>query len=150
MRVLVCGSRRWSNPEAIEDELKKLPPGTIIVTGGNPRVDAMVQKIAEKLGLPLEIYKADWSRYGRAAGPLRNKLMLEKARPDLLPAFPQDRAITRSIGTWNTIHQARQACVPVRIYEPWRDQFGRVQPRWPGRIPPAMRAATRSARSMTR
>jgi hypothetical protein len=34
------------------------------------------------------IYPADWTRHGKAAGPKRNQLMLDKEKPDLVIAFP--------------------------------------------------------------
>ena len=33
MKVLVCGSRKWLEQKPIERELRKLPPGTIVVHG---------------------------------------------------------------------------------------------------------------------
>jgi len=51
MKVLVTGSRDWEDAKAIERELAKLPPGTIIVHGHCPTgADAMADKIAMKLG----------------------------------------------------------------------------------------------------
>jgi hypothetical protein len=43
----------------------------------------------------------------RAAGPIRNKQMLDEAKPDLVIAFPG--------GTANTVRQVREAGVPVMV-----------------------------------
>ena len=49
---------------------------------------------------------ADWEKHGKAAGPKRNKRMLEW-KPDLVVAFPGGK------GTANMVQQARQAGVEV-------------------------------------
>ena len=49
----------------------------------------------------------DWEKHGRAAGPIRNKLMLDEGRPDLVVAFPGGR------GTANMVKQASAASVEV-------------------------------------
>lgn len=46
-----------------------------IVSGGAKGVDAMGERFAKEEGLALRIFPADWSRYGRAAGPIRNEGM---------------------------------------------------------------------------
>ena len=54
-------------------------------------------------------YPANWKKHGRAAGPIRNKQMLEEAKPDLVIAFPG------GAGTANMVKQAREAGVKVEI-----------------------------------
>jgi hypothetical protein len=43
---------------------------------------------AIEAGIPVKPYPADWRLHGRAAGPIRNTLMLVEGRPDLVVAFP--------------------------------------------------------------
>jgi UDP-N-acetylmuramoylalanine-D-glutamate ligase len=57
--------------------------------------------------IPVETYEADWDTHGKAAGPIRNKRMLDEGKPDLVVAFPGGR------GTANMISQARKAGVEV-------------------------------------
>jgi hypothetical protein len=57
-------------------------------------------------------YPADWKQHGKAAGPIRNKQMLDEGKPDLVVAF-SDRPITP--GTANMIKQAKAADVPVWV-----------------------------------
>lgn len=52
------------------------------------------------------VAKADWDRYGKSAGPIRNKRMLDWG-PDLVVAFPGGK------GTANMIKQAEDAGVKV-------------------------------------
>jgi hypothetical protein len=68
--------------------LSCLPEGTLIVHGGAPGADRMAGSLALKLGLCTPIvYPAQWKTHGKAAGPIRNRLMLDEEKPDLVIAF---------------------------------------------------------------
>jgi len=56
-------------------------------------------------------FPADWKRYRRAAGPIRNKQMIEEGKPDLVIAFHD--ALTKSRGTKNTVDLATAAGLDV-------------------------------------
>jgi len=75
----------------------------------------MAREWAQERNIPFTEVLAEWDRYGRAAGPLRNKKMLEE-KPDLVVAFTTD--IETSRGTANMVKQARQAGIPVVIKSP--------------------------------
>ena len=57
-------------------------------------------------------FPADWAAHGRAAGPIRNKRMLDEGRPDLVVAFPGGR------GTANMVQQAMDPGLPVQEVPP--------------------------------
>jgi hypothetical protein len=61
---------------------------------------------AELCGMKIERYPAKWSEYGRAAGPIRNKEMLN-AKPNIVWAFHDD--LENSKGTANMMAQATTA-----------------------------------------
>lgn len=63
--------------------------------------------MARQLGLAVEVHPADWGRYGKAAGPIRNQEMLESGI-DLVIALPGGR------GTADMVRRAEGAGVPVR------------------------------------
>ncbi|MEW6771831.1 MAG: DUF2493 domain-containing protein [Bacillota bacterium] len=114
MRVLVCGSRDWINRAAILRELSKFPPGTVVIQGGCRGADRLAAEIARELGFTVKEFRADWQRYGpRAAGPIRNRRMLDEGKPDLVLAF--HAAIKKSRGMADIVRQARRAGVPVRV-----------------------------------
>lgn len=71
------------------------------------------QSCLRQLGLNTRRYPANWQRYGRAAGPVRNQQMLDEGKPDLILAFHQD--IVNSKGTADMIRRANRAGVPTRI-----------------------------------
>jgi hypothetical protein len=55
-------------------------------------------------------YPANWTKYGKAAGPIRNKLMLDRHRIELVIAFP-----TGGHGTRHMIELANQRGVPTHV-----------------------------------
>lgn len=119
MRVLVCGDRNWRDMIAIERELKKLPPGTIIIHGAAKGVDTLAKFVAEKIGLIVindgKGFPADWKRYGRGGGVIRNQQMIDEGKPDLVLAFHEN--IAESRGTKDMVNRARGVGVKVEIFK---------------------------------
>jgi hypothetical protein len=115
MRVLVCGNRQWTDYELIYTRLSKLPEGTIVIHGGARGADALAGIAAKVLGLDVDCNPAEWQRYSKAAGPIRNRTMLDM-KPDLVIAFNDPRV--NSCGTRNMVHQAKRRHVPIEIINP--------------------------------
>lgn len=111
MRVLVCGSRRWTDGRRIAAHLATLPMGTTVVVGGAVGADHLAAREAHGLGLKVEVHAADWARHGRRAGVLRNLEMLDSG-VDLVLAFWDGV----SKGTQHTISEARNRGIPVRVH----------------------------------
>lgn len=108
-RVIVCGGRDYTDQDAIRERLEVLRadyPDAIVIHGGAPGADSWAGHIAGRLGLDVEVYPANWKKYGRAAGPIRNREMLDSGA-DLVIAFPG------GVGTQNMITQAGLMGVPV-------------------------------------
>jgi len=84
---------------------------TVIVEGGAPGADLMAKKLALKYKLRWEEYKADWKTYGKAAGPIRNKRMLDEGKPHMVMAFHND--LSKSKGTKDMVEQAEKRGIPV-------------------------------------
>ncbi len=110
MRILVCGSRHYSNLTAVKAALVKHKP-TVVIEGGARGADRLAREAAKALGVPVETYEADWAQYGKAAGPKRNQRMLDEGKPDLVLAFPE----ADSRGTWDMVRRAWAAGVSTRI-----------------------------------
>jgi hypothetical protein len=111
MRVLCCGDRNWTSYEIIRRELEKLRPDTFIIEGCANGVDSISGDVATQLGYIVLEFPADWKKYGRAAGPIRNKQMLDEGKPDLVLAFHTD--IENSKGTKNMIEQSMKRKIRV-------------------------------------
>ena len=110
MKILVCGSRHYLIYPEFKKYLEEMDV-TSMVSGGAQGADYLAQKYAEEKGIPIFIYPADWEKHGRAAGPIRNKQMLDEGKPDMVIAF-WDR---HSKGTKNMMDQAKKAGVPVKV-----------------------------------
>lgn len=116
MKVLVCGDRNYADKEAIKRTLLDLLRAydiTCIIEGEAKGADTLGRIVAEELGITVEKYPADWLKYGRSAGPIRNRQMLVEGKPNLVIAFHDD--IEHSKGTKNMLEQARKAGVPRRL-----------------------------------
>lgn len=117
MRVLVCGSRDWTDGAAIQAALQAVlarGPVELVMHGDARGADRLAAGVAVELGLPVRAFPADWTHLGRAAGPVRNQRMLDEGQPSLVLAFP----LPRSRGTWDMMFRARAAGVAVEV---WRD-----------------------------
>ncbi|KKK70865.1 hypothetical protein LCGC14_2919710 [marine sediment metagenome] len=114
MKVIVCGDRHWIGWAAIKRELERLPSDTVIIHGAAKGADTIAGVLGVRMGLEVRVYPAEWEQFGRAAGAIRNKWMLD-ARPNLVLAFHND--IRRSRGTANMIGIARKKGVEVKLFE---------------------------------
>jgi hypothetical protein len=78
-RVIVCGSREWTDRALIHDTLAALTEhaGRVVIVHGAARgADRIAGEEARALGLDVEEHPADWRRDGRRAGLFRNARML--------------------------------------------------------------------------
>ena len=86
MKLIIAGSRTL-NPSVkdIGEQVSKFNIGiTEVVSGGADGVDSCGEEYALAADQPLKIFKADWNKHGKAAGPIRNKQMAEYADALLL------------------------------------------------------------------
>lgn len=84
MRVIVAGGRNYNDYDNVKANLDRLfknlnKEKLIIVSGGATGADAMGERYAKENGYKLEKFPADWSRWGNAAGPIRNREMAQVA-----------------------------------------------------------------------
>jgi hypothetical protein len=120
MRLLVCGSRTWTDRARLWQVLDRLvtehSDGQVVtVIEGDARgADRLAGQLARERGWRLERYPADWTRHGRAAGFRRNTRMLQQGRPDLVVAFTVG-PLAASRGTADMVRRARAAGVPVQV-----------------------------------
>ena len=110
MRLLVCGDRNWEDKEAINHALVSLAP-EVVIHGGAKGADSLAGYSAYLLNIPIEVYPAQWSLYGRGAGPIRNQQMIDEGKPDMVIWFHKD--LETSKGTKNMVHKAQDYRIPV-------------------------------------
>lgn len=114
MRVLVCGGRDYQDKDAFDYALTKLNyygDVTEICHGGAKGADALAGVWAAQWNIPCKVYKADWTKHGKSAGPIRNQFMLDDFKPNVVIAFPGGS------GTADMVRRARKAGVTVHIQE---------------------------------
>jgi len=111
MRVLVCGGRDYDNAVQLQKYMNTLDAAegvSVVIHGAARGADSLAGRWGISRRKEVIPYPADWRKHGRAAGPIRNKQMLDEGKPDLVIAFLGGR------GTENMIKQATAAGVPVR------------------------------------
>lgn len=115
--ALFCGDRNSSTSfeTMISFELASLPLRSIVVHGGCKGIDLYAAELAKLKGIECREYPADWLKYGRAAGPIRNKQMVDDEEIDVVFAFHPD--IEQSKGTKNMILQAHKKGIPVFVHD---------------------------------
>jgi len=99
----------------VEDRLNSLPKeNLIIVHGAAAGVDSIAKTWAMENDIKDLPYPAEWGKYGKSAGPIRNRQML-KDNPDieLVLAFPSPE----SRGTRDMINAAKEAGFMVEVIE---------------------------------
>lgn len=128
--LLIAGSRDFTDAETFRNvlrpvlrEMRRSGEVPTIVEGGAKGADALARAHAEANGIDVIEIRADWKKYGRAAGPKRNDAMVE---------FIQGRGIAlyfwdgKSKGTKQCIESAKKAGVPVLVYNTEEKRFTEI------------------------
>ena len=84
-------------------------PVALLLHGGARGADRLIEQAARSLSWPVEVIPAEWARYGRAAGPLRNGLLLRRALEEASPAQASVLLVVSFPGASGTASQVRQA-----------------------------------------
>ena len=111
-RILVCGSRDYNDISKVSMILRRYRDShPVIIHGAARGADACASLACRVLGYEEERHPANWKKYGKAAGPIRNREMLDSGI-DLVLAFWDGK----SPGTRNMMAIARKAGVEVKVY----------------------------------
>jgi hypothetical protein len=112
MKVIVAGSRTFNDRALMWEVLSSLPVAqlTEVVSGGARGADSLGEQWARSRGVKVTRFEADWDRYSKRAGYLRNQQMAEYA--DGLVAFWDGK----SKGTEHMINLAKRAGLWVLVY----------------------------------
>lgn len=124
MRILVSGTRHANEAHRTEvyellskytDAVRvKRPSEEItVVYGAAPGVDWIAHEWAVEHGHTAEPHAAQWGKYGKTAGPLRNQEMVNTGAT-LALAFPAAGSQGKG-GTWDLIHRAADAGMSIHV-----------------------------------
>ena len=114
-RVIIAGCRDFEDYALLKERCnhylceKMETHNVIIVSGHASGADTLGERFAEEHGLQCEIHPADWGKYGRSAGPIRNAEMAEVS--DVLIAFWDGQ----NPGTRSMIELARKKGLQVSV-----------------------------------
>jgi hypothetical protein len=119
LRIIIAGSRDFNDYELLKitlneylfynNHLKWNKKEVKIVSGGAIGADALGERYAKENLYYQNIFRPDWKLHGKAAGPIRNKLMAENA--DVLIVFWNGE----SKGTADMIKQGEKKGLKVLI-----------------------------------
>ena len=86
-----------------------------IVSGGARGVDSLAEKLANEEGFILKVFPADWNQYGKSAGPIRNRQMVEyiKEKDGVCLIFWDGQ----SRGTKNDIDLCKEYEVKYKVFD---------------------------------
>ncbi len=114
-RIVIAGCRNYTNYTEAEKFIDtcisniRNENDIIIFSGGAQGADYIGEIYAKRNGFKIEYFYADWDKYGKAAGPMRNKKMAQKC--DYVICFWDNK----SRGTKSMIEYARFYKKPMRI-----------------------------------
>lgn len=126
--LLISGSREEFDQDRLSEGMRyglnylagRGCTSALVVEGDAPGTDRCCGSLADQWGLEHRTFPADWRTHGRAAGSLRNQVMVDFCRL-LLHLGTAEHAITcgfpreTSVGTWDCLRRAYRARIPIWI-----------------------------------
>lgn len=109
LRIIIAGGRDFADYELVKNTLDKYLKdikGEVVIISGTARgADQLGERYAKENNLMVKRFPADWDRYGKSAGPIRNDQMAKYASETkgVLFAFWDGK----SRGTKNMIETAK-------------------------------------------
>jgi YspA, cpYpsA-related SLOG family len=114
MIVLCCGSRYYSNYEKVVASLRSMDI-SLVISGACRGADSLSVAVAKCYGIPFVEFPADWNKYGKSAGVIRNQKMLDEGKPDFVLAFHSD--LKNGKGTLDMLRRVQKAGIPFKVIE---------------------------------
>jgi len=114
VRLLICGDRNWSDSAAILSIILQYKP-SVVIEGEARGADTLARIAAEQVSVAVLKFPADWQKYGRSAGPIRNSQMLKEGNPDVVVGFHYK--IEESKGTRDMLTRAKKAGKATFIFD---------------------------------
>lgn len=110
MIIAVIGSRNFTDQDILYRELNDIKDKIeLVISGGASGADTLAENWALDNNIPVKIIKPDWETYGRSAGIVRNKQIIESC--EYCYAFWDEK----SKGTLFGINYCKKILKPIKI-----------------------------------
>lgn len=113
--LLITGSRDWNDLSYLREVLARFDAehdNITLISGACPNgADRMCEEVAEELGWAVNLHPAQWDKYGRRAGFVRNADMVN-LNPDFCIAFVRNR----SKGAMGTVRLSIKAKLRTEVH----------------------------------
>lgn len=125
MHIVTTGSREWTDMNQTHRGLlmalrlvadgytREEEKSITLIHGGARGADTLAARAAEERGWQIGEYKADWSKYGKSAGHIRNQRMIDDEQPILCVAYLIPELPCR--GTRDMMQRCALAGIPVLV-----------------------------------
>ena len=112
-KVIIAGGRDFSDYDLLKVKMNRILSNItdeiVIISGTARGADSLGEKYATEMGYKLEQYPANWNKYGKRAGYLRNEQMADVAHACV--CFWD----SKSKGTKHMIDLANQKKLKLRV-----------------------------------
>lgn len=114
MNLAIIGSRTFNNYELLKKELQpflneEIKNSLIVISGGARGADILGEKWAKENKIRTLIFLANWQKYGKKAGFIRNYDIINNC--DAVVAFWDGK----SKGTAHSLNLAKEQNKPIKI-----------------------------------
>lgn len=110
IKLAIIGSREFNDYELFKKELEPYKNKiSLIISGGARGADKLAERYADEFNIPKLIFLADWDKYGKGAGFIRNFKIIESC--DCVIAFWDGK----SKGTKHSLIIANEKNKPIKI-----------------------------------
>ena len=127
MNIIITGSRTWTDYATIRRALLRLKARAVAigealrVTQGECKdgADLLAKKACASLSIPCDDFPANWTKYGNAAGMIRNRAMIDAVKPALVVGFfdsSGDKARIKRSGTLGCLRYADKKGCAIELH----------------------------------
>jgi hypothetical protein len=110
IKLAIIGSRSFSDKPTLEHSINDLNLKIdTVVSGGAIGADRLGEEWAKNQGINVELHLPEWAKYGRSAGVIRNKAIVQSC--DFCLAFWDGK----SKGTNSTIELCKKLKIPFKV-----------------------------------
>lgn len=121
--IMIVGTRTYEDYKAFKSKVDEWLNYNVnlnediieIVSGGARGVDSLAERLANEETFLKKIFPADWNKYGKSAGPIRNRQMVEyiKEKDGVCLIFWDGQ----SRGTKNDIDLCNEYNVKYKVFD---------------------------------